>query len=196
MTTIYKGDTPILGGGYGTVNKANSATTAATASNAQLLNGVSQKRILEKWGTVETSLGSTGWYRIGRTLGKNNGTAKGGILILERGYGYGYSEMYVLSISIGYNQHYSVTQLSGIRNVATTDSPDTKLIKLRLLMANDNYWYVDVYYNSGNANNVIATGIGGLVMNDRIEPSVIPSGYTASADIPLVIGFKSTVVGA
>lgn len=188
MATIYKGNKPLLGGGVGEVNKANSATNANTASNSLALGGILPNRILEKWETAYTVLKAPGWYRIGRTKGKNLSSAKGGILILERQYNYQYSEIYIFAISVAYDGNYDITQLSGCRHANVLSQ---RLKKIRILWKNDDYAYIDVYYDTYDDNTVYVTGIGGLVISDKFIASEIPSGYKSTAEFETAVGFKA-----
>ena len=180
MATIYKGDTPILGGGYGTVNKANSAVTA---NNANMLESHSYLSILSRQSTYNAAISSSGWYRIAATIGRNQTYGRTGFLILEQDYTHSHPESYVFAITASYERRYDITQLAGIRNGA-------EFSKIRLLIKNDEIAYVDFYYTKDRECQTGVIAFGGLMAQPIKKVAEIPAGYTAY-EFETAIGFKA-----
>lgn len=183
MATFYIGNKKVMGGGVGSV------AAASTAANSNALGGVSYKNILERYRTTENNLSSPGWYRIGVFKGNNNNVGKCGLIAIDRSYYSSYPESYIFAISVSYNKGYHITQLSG----SYTDDTDNYrhiINKLRLLMGIDGAIYIDMYYGGVARNTVGITTIGAI---EALTPSesVIPDGYTASAEFSTVKGFKT-----
>lgn len=180
MATIYKGDTPILGGGYGTVNKANSATTA---NNANLLSSNPYNTILSRRSTYNKVLEKAGWYRIAVTSSLNMSYGRTGFLILEQDYTHSHPESYVFVITASYANRYDITQLAGVRN-------GNEFTKIRLLLKDDNVAFVDFYYTANRQCIANVITFGALVAQPFTLVNEIPTGYTAK-EFDTVIGFKA-----
>ena len=119
---------------------------AATATNADTLDGVHYQNILERQYSGAGSSGTaTGWFRIAETLTGNN-LSMTFLLTIQRSYNHVSNESYLFSISIGYNGGISITQLSGYANARL-------ITKIRVDWANGQIAYVDLYIDSSTANN-------------------------------------------
>lgn len=180
MATIYKGETPILGGGYGTVNKANSATTA---NNANMLSSHPYSSILSRQSTYSAHLNASGWYRAAATTGPTNSYGRTGFLILEQDYTHSYPESYVFAITASYAGNYDITQLVGTRSGG-------EFTKIRLLLKNNNIAYVDFWYSVSRPCIANVITLGALAAQPIALVNEIPAGYTAY-EFATVVGFKA-----
>ena len=124
----------------------NISGNAATATNADKLDGVHYQNILERRGSgYSEPATATGWFRIAETLVRIDDGATF-LLAIERNYNYTNNESYLFSISTSYNGGISITQLSGYAN--------TRLItKIRVDWANGKIAYVDLYINTSSIKN-------------------------------------------
>ena len=124
----------------------NISGNAATATDADTLDGVHYQNILERYYSGYASSGTaTGWFRIAETL-INNGAGITFLLAIQRSFSHANNESYLFSISISYWGGISITQLSGYAN--------TRLItKIRVDWANGQIAYVDLYIDSSTTNN-------------------------------------------
>ena len=134
-------------------------------------------------------LSSPGWYRIGVFKGDNNNIGKCGLVAIDRSYFSSFPESYIFAISVSYNKGYHITQLSGSYTDDTNNYRHV-ISKLRLLMGKDRAIYIDMYYSGAVSNRVGITTIGAISALAPSE-SVIPDGYTASAEFSTVNGFKT-----
>ena len=185
MATMYKGNTPLLGGGYGHVSQADNATNSNTAANSLKLNNIAYKDILERQSTfVSSRLSDNSWYQVAGTTGTNNAIGKGGLLILERSYGYNYSESYIFAINCGFDS-VDITQLSGIHR-----SDGHKLTKVRVRYKANTFCYVDVYIPDCYYDNISVTTIGGL---DTLSFTKVTdtTGWNIK-EFATVLGFKAS----
>lgn len=129
-----------------TIYAAQFTGNAATATNADTLDGVHYQNILERsYSGYSLSGTATGWFRIAETLVHDSGGTTF-LLAIQRGYSYANNESYLFSISISYNGGISITQLSGYAN--------TRLItKIRVDWSPSQIAYVDLYINTSYTNN-------------------------------------------
>lgn len=124
----------------------NISGNAATATDADTLDGVHYQNILERQKSGAASSGTaTGWFRIAETPV----TDIAGItfmLAIQRNYAYANNESYLFSISISHNGGISITQLSGYANKRL-------ITKIRVDWYPTKIAYVDLYINSSTTNN-------------------------------------------
>lgn len=123
----------------------NISGNAATATNADTLDGVHYQNILERHYSGSASVAETGWFRIAETL-VNNGAGITFLLAIQRSFSHINNESYLFSISISYWGGISITQLSGYANARL-------ITKIRVDWANGQIAYVDLYIDSSTTNN-------------------------------------------
>lgn len=125
---------------------SNISGNAATATNADKLDGVHYQNILERQYSGSGSSGTaTGWFRIAETL-TNDGGGITFLLAIQRTYHYTNNECYLFSISISFSGGISITQLSGYANIRL-------ITKIRVDRANSKIAYIDLYIDSSTTNN-------------------------------------------
>lgn len=117
---------------------------AATATNADTLDGVHFQNILERETSGLTRGTDVGWYRIAETY-QNNSDSFSFLLGVQRSYGVTNNETYLFSICISYRGRISITQLSGYAN-------DRLIDKIRVDWGRNAY-YIDLYINTATGGN-------------------------------------------
>ena len=117
---------------------------AATATNADTLDGVHFQNILERETSGFARGTDVGWYRIAETY-QNNSNSYSFLLGIQRSYANTNNETYLFSICISYRGRISITQLSGSANVRLID-------KIRIDWARNAY-YIDLYINTATDGN-------------------------------------------
>ena len=117
---------------------------AATATNADTLDGVHFQNILERETSGFARGTDVGWYRIAETY-QNNSDSYSFLLGIQRSYGNTNNETYLFSICISYRGRISITQLSGSANVRLID-------KIRIDWGRNAY-YIDLYINTATDGN-------------------------------------------
>lgn len=122
----------------------NISGNAATATNADTLDGVHFQNILERETSGFARGTDVGWYRIAETY-QNNSDSYCFLLGIQRSYGYTNNETYLFSICISYRGRISITQLSGSANVRLID-------KIRIDWSRDAF-YIDLYINTATDGN-------------------------------------------
>ena len=124
----------------------NISGNAATATNADKLDGVHYQNILERQCSGSGSSGTaTGWFRIAETL-INNGGGVTFLLAIQRTFHYTNNESYLFSISVSFGGGISITQLSGYANIRL-------ITKIRVDWANSQIAYIDLYIDTSYTNN-------------------------------------------
>ena len=114
---------------------------AATATNADTLDGVHYQNILERTHSGASLSGTaTGWFRIAESLA-TDAMAITFLLAIKRDYYTTPNESYLFSISISYRGGISITQLSGYANYRL-------ITKIRVDWAGSKIAYVDLYINT------------------------------------------------
>ena len=114
---------------------------AATATNADTLDGVHYQNILERTHSGASLSGTaTGWFRIAESL-TTDAMAITFLLAIKRDYWTIPNESYLFSISISYGGGISITQLSGYAN-------ERLITKIRVDWAGGKIAYVDLYINT------------------------------------------------
>ena len=125
---------------------SNISGNAATATNADKLDGVHYQNILERQCSGSGSSGTaTGWFRIAETL-INNGGGVTFLLAIQRTFHYTNNESYLFSISVSFGGGISITQLSGYANIRL-------ITKIRVDWANSQIAYIDLYIDTSYTNN-------------------------------------------
>ena len=124
----------------------NISGNAATATNADKLDGVHYQNILERQCSGSGSSGTaTGWFRIAETL-INNGGGVTFLLAIQRTFHYTNNESYLFSISVSFGGGISITQLSGYANIRL-------ITKIRVDWANSQIAYIDLYIDTSYTTN-------------------------------------------
>ena len=125
--------------------------------------------------------GSTaGWYRIYQ-FGMSNASSPSAIIHLSRSYNSPENEGYVFAITVGYNGHVQITQLSGYTG-------GHLVTKIRVDYTNSGNAYVDFYMENQSYNNSFVfygSGYGNFVTPYKVSS---PSGSTY--EFSTVTGFK------
>ena len=125
---------------------SNISGNAATATNADKLDGVHYQNILERQCSGSGSSGTaTGWFRIAETL-INNGGGVTFLLAIQRTFHYTNNESYLFSISVSFGGGISITQLSGYANIRL-------ITKIRVDWANSQIAYIDLYIDTSYTTN-------------------------------------------
>ena len=96
--------------------------------------------------TVQPTGTTIGWYRVGTISSSNAGNSQNVIISLQRSYNSPENEHYIFAISVGYNGHISITQLSGYKGGQLID-------KIRVVYNNSGNCYFDYYMKTSNYNN-------------------------------------------
>lgn len=105
--------------------------------------------------TAKPSGSAAGWYRLGILSSSNAGSAQNVIISLQRSYYSPENEHYIFAISVGYNGHVSINQISGYKGGQLID-------KIRVVYNNSGNCYFDYYMKSGSYQNTyIATVLAG-----------------------------------
>ena len=119
---------------------------AATATNADKLDGVHYQNILERlFSGASLSGTATGWFRIAESLAADVGAITF-LLAIGRDYWTTPNESYLFSISISYRGGINITQLSGYANYRL-------ITKIRVDWAGSQIAYVDLYINTSTNQN-------------------------------------------
>ena len=161
-----------------TVGGTTRTLTVGYASNADTLDGVQLKKVLERTASLTfaqyTDDSAAHWYRVGTSNYANtDGTPV--IVMIGRSYYSPQNESYVFAITAGYDGQIHVTQLSGVIGGHIID-------KIRISWANSKVWYLDIHVKfSGNVdykNNIHVLAVGPLITASSATRDPSTTGYT------------------
>lgn len=105
---------------------------------------------------LTATINSNGWYTVYDSLTNDFTTSDNILLNISRNCTSLDNEGYSFTISVGYNNKISITQLSGIYNQNSGNLID----KIRVLTKNNKPTYIEIHYNGNSINSVGVVGIG------------------------------------
>lgn len=170
-----------------TITATRLAKLTDTVANADTVDGKHANQFTPGTTTIKKSLSAAGWYRVYTSATVNN-YGESILLGINRAWVTTNNENYLFAITVGHGGKINITQLSGAVN--------TKIITaIRVVWKNNSYWYVDMFYNSTSANEVIIQGVGPGTFTEPIAGATIPDGFSFK-NFDTVEGFKCDKITA